>query len=410
MSSKRTPDPSDNAARGSTKRRRRPPATPGPSAPAAGSSASGAPVMSAGDAAEPPAAPIYSCAAAANADRVADAFRLFVKDGAVGCDTTFGRGKFWDERVLGRVTVLATDLAKVVGVQVVGRPVADLSMVLQPVPQHVDLRALPYRDGTLDFVVLDPPYMGGYFREQASQVSRESDFADRYGHHAGGGVDGLYGMKGAERLYQLGIREAARVLKRPGGRRRGGHLFVKCMDQVENHRKVFQTDEVTAIAAAAGFRKVDALLVLRQDSPHLKRTVRGPNGRQQHARQNHSALLVFRRDPVQPLGDPVQQLHDAAAAATDGLATDEGYLEHSFVRHPVPTVWWEYYDYDVEARWAADGGDVTTRPSTAAPPVVLGRLRAAIAFEPVVRADIPELAGTAGFERAYAEWCHARPA
>jgi hypothetical protein len=40
-----------------------------------------------------------------------------------------------------------------------------------------------------------------------------------------------------------------------------GVLLVKCMDSVENHRKHFLTDHVTAAAAAAGFAKVDMLLV-----------------------------------------------------------------------------------------------------------------------------------------------------
>jgi hypothetical protein len=207
---------------------------------------------------------------------------------------TYGLGKFWDKRVLDSHTVLATDLTEVVGVAVIGRPV-DLSpyMAVSPPPEHVDLRALPYRDGCLDFAVLDPPYMGGLFRPKASQTARESDFAKRYGHHAGGGVDGLFGLDAVHRLYELGIGEATRVLKPKG------ILLVKGMDQVENHRKVFVTDNITAMADAAGFTKVDALLVVRQDKPHGKRTVRatarGSPGKQQHARQNHSVLLVFRR-------------------------------------------------------------------------------------------------------------------
>ena len=234
---------------------------------------------------------VYSCVAAVNAERVADALGMFVPDGAVGCDVTYGQGNFWNASSLGRVTVLATDLQMVMGVMVLGRPLDDVGPYLgADVDGGIDLRALPYHDGCLDFAVLDPPYMGGFFRKNPTQTSHESDFAERYGHHAGGGVDGLYGMAAVQRLYTLGVVEAARVLKP-----KTGVLLVKCMDSVENHRKHFVTDHVTKAAVDAGFRKVDALLVLRRDNPHLQRQVRGPAGRQWHARQNHSALLVFQR-------------------------------------------------------------------------------------------------------------------
>jgi hypothetical protein len=210
--------------------------------------------------------PVYSCVAAINVDRVADAFRLFVpRDGAVGCDVTYGRGKFWDDRVLGRHTVLATDLATVDGISVVGQPLPCLAVYAEPPRGGVDLRAVPYRNGCLDFFVMDPPYSGGYFRRRASQTSRESDFNTRYGHHAGGGVDGLFGIAAVKRLYDLGIAEAKRTLKP-----KTGVLLVKCMDSVENHRKHFLTDHVTAAAAAAGFAKVDMLLVVRLDQPHVR--------------------------------------------------------------------------------------------------------------------------------------------
>lgn len=75
--------------------------------------------------------------------------QLYVKPGSVVADVTYGRGVFWNQVPDGRYDLRATDIQ-----------------------DGVDCRDLPYGDGTIDCVVLDPPYMhspGGTAHEAHSQ-------------------------------------------------------------------------------------------------------------------------------------------------------------------------------------------------------------------------------------------------
>jgi hypothetical protein len=97
-------------------------------------------------------------------------------------------------------------------------------------------------------------------------------------------------------------------------------------------------------------------------------------------------------------------LHQRLFDATDGLATNAGYLVASC---DPATFWWDYYDYDVEERWLDDGGTVESRPSTTAPPELVQRLRAVTAEHGVpcdLRASVPHAPVDPGFDAAYAKW------
>ena len=61
---------------------------------------------------------------------------LYVKPGSIVADVTYGKGVFWRNVTDGRYELRATDIQ-----------------------DGVDCRALPYGDGEVDCVVLDPPYM-----------------------------------------------------------------------------------------------------------------------------------------------------------------------------------------------------------------------------------------------------------
>ncbi len=61
---------------------------------------------------------------------------LYVKPGSVVADVTYGKGVFWRNVPSGRYELRATDIQS-----------------------GVDCRNLPYEDGEIDCVVLDPPYM-----------------------------------------------------------------------------------------------------------------------------------------------------------------------------------------------------------------------------------------------------------
>ena len=90
-------------------------------------------------------------------------------------------------------------------------------------------------------------------------------------------------MQDRMRLCIDGITECHRVLKP------GGHLLVKCQDQVCSGHVRWQTIEFAGHAVELGSRLVDQL--------HLPSYRPQPAGRRQiHARRNYSTLLVLRKD------------------------------------------------------------------------------------------------------------------
>ena len=77
---------------------------------------------------------------AGNAEVFRQVLDLHVPTRFTVADVTWGKGVFWKDVPPGRYEVKATDIAT-----------------------GVDCRNLPYADGGLDCVVLDPPYMEGFF-------------------------------------------------------------------------------------------------------------------------------------------------------------------------------------------------------------------------------------------------------
>ncbi len=79
---------------------------------------------------------VLSACAGGNEDIFPHIMRLYVAPGSAVADVTFGKGVFWRNIPQGLYNLLPTDIL-----------------------DGVDCRALPYRDGEIDCVVLDPPYM-----------------------------------------------------------------------------------------------------------------------------------------------------------------------------------------------------------------------------------------------------------
>lgn len=186
---------------------------------------------------------------------IASVARLYIPDGATVLDATWGRGNFWNRTDTSRFRLIGSDLAS---------PHA---------PIRADFRALPFRGDCADVVVLDPPYIarpeGGRFvdeRYRNSETTKGLTYA------------------GILSLYQAGIAEAARIL------RRGGTCWVKCQDNIENRCQRWAVLDMPAAATAAGLTSHD-LFVLVNPTP--------PGGmhaeRQSHARRNHSYLWIFRK-------------------------------------------------------------------------------------------------------------------
>ena len=181
---------------------------------------------------------------------------LYVKAGSVVADVTYGKGVFWRFIPEGRYILNATDLQT-----------------------GVDCRNLPYSDGQIDCVVLDPPYMhtpGG-----TAHLGHEA-FETYYSNNGSGGQTTSKYHEAVLELYADAGKEAYRVL------RERGVFIVKCQDEVCANRQRFTHVELMRIFGGLGFISEDLFVVVRNNRPGVSRAVR-----QVHARKNHSYFLVF---------------------------------------------------------------------------------------------------------------------
>ena len=181
-----------------------------------------------------------------NAHMVVDIARLgYIK--GLTLDTTFGEGVFWRKWQPQKLITLDK---------------------YTPAMVKGDFTNLPFADNVFSAVVDDPPYKFN---------GTPSPFERRYGVHLP--------TRWQDRLalIRASVTECSRVVAK------GGHLLVKCMDQVVSGKVVWQTDVVTRTAWDAGLKKVDRFDFL--NNPRVQ-----PHERQLHARRNYSTLLVFVKD------------------------------------------------------------------------------------------------------------------
>jgi tRNA G10 N-methylase Trm11 len=138
-----------------------------------------------------------------------------------------------------------------------------------------DAKRLPYPSGSLDAVVLDPPYMyvGGFrtLNERMKQY-KNKERAVR---------DGIHGVVAVDAMYSEMMGDAYRVL------RRHGVLIVKCMDQIMSGKRVLQHVTVVRIGEDLGMECDDIFVLVRKSRPMMRHKL------QVHARVNHSYFVVF---------------------------------------------------------------------------------------------------------------------
>lgn len=172
-------------------------------------------------------------------------------------DPTYGLGRFWS---------LWTPAELIAH---------DLDPARSPLGRSIDFTALPWPDRTFGTVVLDGPY-----KLNGTSTGRgASALDDSYGVAAQSNR-----WQDVHQLIRDGITESVRVLDV------GGHLLVKCQNQVCSGQIRWQTIEFSTHAESLGCRLVDML--------HLLGHRPQPAGRRQvHARQNYSTMLVLRRLP-----------------------------------------------------------------------------------------------------------------
>lgn len=151
------------------------------------------------------------------------------------------------------------------------------------VKPYFDFRETWYADKEFDAVAFDPPYKYNGNPEGLSELS------ERYG------VD--VPARWQDRLLMMvdGLIECIRITKP------GGHILVKCQDQVVSGAVRWQTQELTQVAdtgARLGEKATSAAtaaLVDRFDmlGHHIPQPMKGR--KQRHAHGRPSTLLVFRR-------------------------------------------------------------------------------------------------------------------
>ena len=193
--------------------------------------------------------------------------KLYIPDGALVADVTFGLGRFWTKTNTTRFTLLKSDLMS-----------RDSSVT------QMDLRALSYQTESLDVVVLDPPYL---HRSNATTDEGKHRFDRAYNNAS---TTGAMNHSDIIELYEAGITEAWRVLKP------GGTLWVKCKDEVETDQR-FSHIELHEIAVKLGFRAKDLFVLVSNSLPVHKEW----RGQQLHARKTHSFLWVFKRPRLKEL-------------------------------------------------------------------------------------------------------------
>jgi hypothetical protein len=204
---------------------------------------------------------IVSAYVGVNEDVFPNVLRLHVPPGSVVADVTYGTGIFWKNVPPNTYRLLATDIKT-----------------------GVDCRCLPYGDGELDCVVLDPPYMEGLFRRYKEHLAGSGSYSAFRSTYSNGAEmssgpkyhDAVLGL-----YYEAG-REAFRVL------RRHGVLIVKCQDEVSANIQRLTHVEILNAYAKMGFYAKDLFVVVRANRPAVSRMKR-----QEHARKNHSYFLVF---------------------------------------------------------------------------------------------------------------------
>lgn len=201
---------------------------------------------------------IFSSHVGTNDELFPEILSLYVKPGSTVADVTYGKGVFWKQVPPKSYKLLATDISK-----------------------GVDCRSLPYKNSSLDCVVLDPPYMhtpGG-----TAHVGHQN-FEGYYGNNrATNGSSKKYHEAVLDLYFATGA-EAYRVL------RNEGIFIVKCADEVCANRQRLTHVELINEYAQNGFIVEDLFVLVRRNRPGVSRMIQ-----QMHARKNHSYFLVFRK-------------------------------------------------------------------------------------------------------------------
>lgn len=192
--------------------------------------------------------------------------QLYVREGAEVADVTYGRGVFWKKVDKSKYTLYFSDIKT-----------------------GIDCRSLPYADRSMDCVVIDPPYMEGFYRRNSEHLAGGGNYSSFRDAYSDGSVyeqsTGAPRYHGAvlDMYFSAGC-EALRVL------RKGGILIVKCQDEVSANKQHLTHVEIINEYCRHGLKVEDLFIMMRNNRPSISRLQK-----QVHARKNHSYFLVFRK-------------------------------------------------------------------------------------------------------------------
>lgn len=192
---------------------------------------------------------ILSAKSGNNADLFPDVLALYVPEQSLVVDATYGNGVFWRRMDQSRYKLVRSDLFTK----------ADILS---------DFRKMPFRDGSFDAVILDPPYM----RTNNSKPQMGMNYNNRR--------INLRTHKEVLDLYLAGIKEAYRIL------RSSGVLILKCQDEVMSGHQQWTHVELMQVE---GWLTEDLFILIRSGLPLFNWN------RQVHARKNHSYFIVLRK-------------------------------------------------------------------------------------------------------------------
>lgn len=191
---------------------------------------------------------------------------LYVPIGSTIADVTYGKGVFWKKVNQNDYTLLFSDIKT-----------------------GVDCRSLPYENQSIDCVVIDPPYMEGFYRRNTAHLAGNGTFSAFREAYSDGSIypqkEGTpkYHDAVLDMYYSAGY-EALRVLKRKG------ILIIKCQDEVSANKQHLTHVEIINEYTKHNLIVEDLFVMIRNNKPNIS-TLK----RQVHARKNHSYFLVFRK-------------------------------------------------------------------------------------------------------------------
>jgi hypothetical protein len=201
--------------------------------------------------------PVVTVTFGTNDQLIAEVARCYLADGDVVADVTYSSGRFWKKTDTSRYRFLASDL-----------------MPMVPGVIAANFSQLPYRDGSIDALVFDPPYI---------HSPGKAIMADRYNGRATTGT--INSHEGIMQLYRDGMTEAARVL------RDGGQLWVKCKDTIASEKQRWSHIDIYEMGAGLGMYARDLFLLVSPAPMNV--ATNGRWARQTHARKVQSYLWVF---------------------------------------------------------------------------------------------------------------------